>query len=149
MTLLALDLGTSTGYCVGTAQSHIVGEWSMKGGRFEGGGMRFVHMRKHLNDIHAAYPKLSQVYYEEVRRHAGVGASHAYGGYLATLTSWCEEAKIPYSGLPVGSIKSFWTSKGNASKEMMIAECIDRGYQPKTDNVADAIAIFHYGLSLT
>ena len=148
MTHLALDLGAATGWCVGTLASHISGEWSMKGGRFEGGGMRFVHMRRYLNDIHAGYPDLARVYYEEVRRHAGVSASHAYGGYLATLTAWCEDKEIPYSGLPVGSIKSYWTGKGNASKEMMIAECEDRGYAPKTDNIADAIAIFHYSWSL-
>lgn len=148
MTHLALDLGTATGYCVGMQANHISGEWNMKGGRFEGGGMRFVHFRKYLNDIHAAYPDLARVYYEEVRRHAGVSAAHAYGGYLATLTAWCEEKSLPYAGLPVGSIKSFWTGKGNASKEMMIAECLDRGYAPKGDNEADAVAIFHYSWSL-
>ena len=148
MTHLALDLGAATGYCVGTLASHISGEWSMKGGRFEGGGMRFVHFRKYLNDIHAGYPDLARVYYEEVRRHAGVGAAHAYGGYLATVTAWCEEKGIPYAGLPVGSIKSFWTGKGNAPKERMIAECTDRGYFPKGDNEADAIAILHYSFSL-
>lgn len=149
MTLLALDLGTSTGYCVGTAQSHMSGAWALKPRRHESSGVRFLKFRSYLNEVKGAWPDLKMVYYEEVRRHAGTDAAHIYGGLLAILTAWCVENEIEYQGLPVGSIKSFWTGKGNASKEMMIAECIDRGYQPKTDDEADGVAIFHYGLSLT
>ena len=37
-------------------------------------------------------------------RHAGTDASHVYGGFLATLTSWCEEPEVPSEGVPVGTI---------------------------------------------
>lgn len=141
---LALDLGTSTGFCIGTEASHISGHWSMKPGRFEGGGMRFVKFRTRLSELAAAY-KIDVCYYEEVRRHKGTDAAHVYGGLMAVLTAWCEEQGIPYEGLPVGEIKKAWTGNGNASKEMMIDECVDRGYQPQTSDEADAIAIFHLG----
>jgi Holliday junction resolvasome RuvABC endonuclease subunit len=145
-TILMVDLGTLSGFCVGTADNHISGVWNLKGGRYEGGGMRFVHFRKYLNDIAAAFA-IDQVYFEEVRRHKGVDAAHVYGGLMAVLTSWCEERGIPYSGLTVGNIKKNWTGLGNASKEAMIEVAEDRGYQPKDDNEADAIAGFHLGLS--
>ena len=45
------------------------------------------------------------MYFEEVRRHAGVDAAHACDGFPATLTARCEHNAIPYSGVPVGPIK--------------------------------------------
>lgn len=143
--ILALDLGTKCGFCVGTDNSHIAGHWNLKGGRFEGGGMRFLKFKIKLDEVHTAYP-ISSVYFEEVRRHRGVDAAHIYGGLLGTLTAWCEERGIPYEGLPVGEIKKNFTGSGNASKDMMVRECELRGYAPETDDEADAIAIFDLGL---
>lgn len=145
-TLLAIDLGTNCGYTVGTADNHISGAWNLKGGRFEGGGMRFVHFRKYLNDVGAAF-EIDQVFFEEVRRHQGVDAAHVYGGLLAVLQEWCETRGIPYSGLPVGEIKKSFTGSGNAGKDAMMLVAEDMGYQPKSSDEADAIAIFHLGLS--
>ena len=59
---------------------------------------------------------LDRVVYEQVRRHTGVDASHAYGGWLAILTAWCEHHVIPYEGVPVGTIKRFATGRGNADQ---------------------------------
>jgi Holliday junction resolvasome RuvABC endonuclease subunit len=139
--LLALDLGTVTGYAVSVSPGSIVsGVWNNKGGRYEGGGMRFLRFRSHLDEIHRAAP-VDVVYFEEVRRHIGTDAAHIYGGMLATLTAWCEEMKVPYEGVPVGSIKKFVAGKGNASKDDVLAAVRSLGYQPKDDNEADAIAL--------
>lgn len=139
--ILALDLGTTTGWCAGNRKMHMSGIWKLKPGRFEGGGMRFVKFRQALNDIHAAM-KIERVFFEEVRRHAGTDAAHVYGGLMAVLTEWCESNGIPYEGVPVGTIKAHWTGKGNAPKAAMIAEAVDRGYVTADDNEADAIALF-------
>jgi crossover junction endodeoxyribonuclease RuvC len=144
--ILALDLGTQCGFCTGTAQSHVSGTWNLKPSRFDGGGMRFIKLRTRLNEMHAAYP-LSAVYFEEVRRHRGVDAAHIYGGLMAVVTEWCEEHKVPYSGLPVGEIKKSWTGMGNASKDLMMQSALDKGYEVHSDDEADAIAIFHLGMS--
>lgn len=142
-TLLALDLGTTSGFCIGHDRaSNISGTANFKPDRYSGGGMRFVKFRAWLGELKAAYP-VDRVVFEEVRRHAGTDAAHVYGGLMATLTAWCEENNIPYEGVPVGTIKSSWTGKGNASKEMMIAEAIKRGYAPLDDNEADAVALWH------
>lgn len=139
--LLALDLGTTTGYCCGTKEHHVSGTWGLKQDRFAGGGQRFVKFRGHLNEIYNAY-KFDRVVFEEVRRHLGTDAAHVYGGLLAMLTAWCEEHSIPYQGVPVGTIKKFATSKGNASKADIIAAVRSWGYEPDDDNAADAIALF-------
>lgn len=142
--ILALDLGTHTGFCCGTAEHHVSGTWSFKNDRFSGGGMRYVKFRGTLNETYNAY-KFDQVVFEEVRRHAGTDAAHVYGGLLATLTAWCEEKSIPYQGVPVGTIKKFATGKGNASKDAMIAAVAKRwGLVTDDDNEADAFALFMY-----
>ena len=94
--ILALDLGTLAGWALRTADGHTVsGTESFKPGRFEGGGMRYLRFKRWLTELKATTDGLSAVYFEEVRRHAGVDAAHAYGGFLATLTAWCEHHQIP------------------------------------------------------
>lgn len=141
--LLALDLGTTTGFAVSPDFGAVVsGVWNNKGGRFEGGGMRYLRFRGHLDEIYAASP-FELVVFEEVRRHRGTDAAHVYGGMLATLTAWCEghDPKIPYEGVPVQTIKRFATGKGNAGKDDVIQAMVALGYKPADDNEADAIAL--------
>lgn len=144
--LLALDLGTSTGFCLGTQRSNVSGTQNFKPGRYDGGGIRFVRFRKWLNELKAAYP-IDHVVYEEVRRHNGTDAAHVYGGLMATLTAWCEENSVPYEGVPVGAIKKWATGKGNADKAAMKQAAVRLGYAPLTDDEADAICLFHTKLA--
>lgn len=141
--VLALDLGTKCGFCVGNDKNSMSGVWELKHDRFSGGGMRYVRFRSRLNEIKAAIP-IERVVFEEVRRHRGTDAAHVYGGLMAVLTEWCEENSIPYEAVPVGTIKKFWTGSGAASKEAMLEECAERGMAVADDNEADAVALFHY-----
>lgn len=150
--MLALDLGTTTGFAVGSPNNIVTGTWDLKPGRGDGGGMRFVKFRARLNELHAAM-KFSAVFYEEVRKHRGTAAAHVYGGLQAVLTEWCEHNGVPYEGVPVQTIKKFATGKGNADKEAVKAYVRTLGYEPADDNEADAIALYHckaveYGAAL-
>ena len=146
---LALDLGTATGWALRTPDGHIVsGSESFKPRRFEGGGMRYLRFKRWLTELKATTDGLGAVYFEEVRRHIGVDAAHAYGGFLATLTAWCEHHQIPYSGVPVGTIKRHATGKGNAGKDLVIAAMRALGHQPADDNEADALALLGFALTL-
>lgn len=151
MTILALDLGTTTGWARQILGSKYItpsdfriggniihGTVSFKPGRFEGGGMRFLRFSRWLEE---AIQGADEVVFEEVRRHAATDAAHVYGGMLAVLTASCEEKGIPYSGIPVGTIKKHATGKGNASKAEMMAVIRAKGYTVQDDNEADAIAI--------
>ena len=91
--------------------------------------------------------ELDVVFYELVMSHKGADAAHIYGGLQALLTAWCEEHEIPYQGIGVGTVKKFWTGKGNANKEKMIAETNRRGFIVTDDNEADAIAVLECGIS--
>ena len=103
--ILALDLGTTTGWALLTRDSSIAsGSQSFKPQRFEGGGMRFLRFKRWLTEIKQSADGLDAVYFEEVRRHLGVDAAHGYGGFMAHLTAWYEHHRIPYQGIPVGTI---------------------------------------------
>ena len=121
-TILALDLGTTTGWAM-TGRDGLIsgGSESFKPQRFEGGGMRYLRFKRWLTDIKQCADGLDWVVFEEVCKHAGVDAAHAYGGFMAHLTAWCEHHQIPYQGVPVGTIKKYATGKGNAGKAEMIA----------------------------
>lgn len=141
--LLALDLGTKTGWATNSNAGITHGMQEFKNDRFSGGGMRFLKFEKWLMQL----PKPSQVVFEEVRRHAATDAAHVYGGLMATLTKWCEQNKIPYQGVPVGTIKKFWSGKGGCGKDIMVAEAKRRGFNIEDDNIADALALLHYWLN--
>ena len=78
----------------------------------------------------------------------GVDAAHAYGGFMAHLTAWCEHHQIPYTGIPVGTIKKSACGKGNAGKQEIIDAMVARGHSPVDDNEADALALLYYGIGL-
>ena len=87
-TILALDLGTTMGWALRARDQQIAhGFVSLRPQRFEGGGMRFLRFKRWLTELKGAATDIHAVYFEEVRRHAGVDAAHVYGGLMATLTS--------------------------------------------------------------
>jgi Holliday junction resolvasome RuvABC endonuclease subunit len=148
-TLLALDLGTQTGWALHSRDGAITsGSQSFKPQRFEGGGMRYLRFKRWLSDIKQCNDGIDQVVFEEVRRHAGVDAAHAYGGFMGQLSAWCEHHQIPYQGIPVGTLKKHATGKGNASKDEMVAAMKLRGHAPADDNEADAIALLYLALDV-
>lgn len=145
--ILALDLGTTTGWAMRTTSGVILsGSRGFRPHRFEGGGMRYLRFNGWLESMHEHAGSIDAVYFEEVRRHAGTDAAHVFGGFLASLTAWCEQREIPYEGVPVGTIKRFAAGRGNADKQAMIAAIRARGYSPTDDNEADAIALLLWAI---
>ncbi|MEI8395390.1 MAG: hypothetical protein WCF85_11685 [Rhodospirillaceae bacterium] len=146
--ILALDLGTHTGWALRARDGTITsGTVSFQPGRFEGAGMTFLRFRGWLEVIADLAHGLNMVVFEEVRRHAGTTAAHVYGGFLAHLTAWCEHERVPYQGVPVGTIKRHATGKGNAGKDAVIAAMKAKGHTPIDDNEADALAILYWALA--
>ena len=140
--LFCLDLGTRTGWATHDGAGTITsGTEDFTPGRFEAGGMRFLKFKRWLTDVKEALDGVDIVYFEEVRRHAGADAAHAYGGFMAHLTAWCEHHEIPYEGVPVGTIKKFIAGKGNANKQAVINAVCKLGFTPGDDNEADALAL--------
>lgn len=147
-TILALDLGTTTGWALRSSDGAITsGSAGFRPQRFEGGGMRFLRFKRWLAELKDMTGGIHALYFEEVRRHVSTDAAHAYGGFLATLTAWCEHHQIPYQGVPVGTIKKHATGKGNASKDDVLSAMRALGHAPADDNEADALALLRWAIA--
>jgi crossover junction endodeoxyribonuclease RuvC len=150
-TVLSLDLGTKMGWALYYERKdgkylELSGVNDFSAKRFEGGGMRYLNFRKWLDVNHGVHSAIDihEVYFEEVNHSGWRNSSAVYGGFLATLSCWCEQHKIPYKGVPVTTIKKFITGKGNANKADVIKAIQARGYDIKDDNQADAMALSLY-----
>jgi hypothetical protein len=145
--ILALDLGQRTGWAVRSRDGAIAsGVHEFRPGRFEGGGMIWLRFRAWLQEVDETAGGVGVVVFEEVRRHLGPSAAHAYGGYLAHLTAWAEANRVPYQGVPVGTIKRHIAGRGNADKQAVIAAVKALGFSPADDNEADALALLHWAI---
>lgn len=148
LTVLALDLGTITGWAVaprgGVLRS---GSFELQPSKLGGNGRRWIAFREWLTSTAREVGGVHAVYYEDVKNHAGTIAAHVYGGYLAMLEAWCAANNIPLHGVGVGTVKKHFTGNGAAKKPAMIAEAERRGIKVIDDNHADAIAILAYGVA--
>lgn len=147
--ILALDLGTKTGWAVLSIGKAVSGvqDFSPRH-RNDGGGMRYLAFQRWLTVVHQDVGGIKEIYFEEVRRHRGTDAAHVYGGFMAFLTAWCDERNIPYQGVPVGTIKKHATGKGNANKEAMVAAIEAKGRQVQDHNEADALWLLSYAVNV-
>jgi Holliday junction resolvasome RuvABC endonuclease subunit len=157
--ILALDLGTKTGWAIGRKETslHIHGSHDLfyyRSGvidftpkRMQSHGQRYIEFKRFLSELYIKY-KFTWCCYEEVRKHVGVDAAHMYGGFKAHLDAWCIENDIENQGIPVGTIKKHITGHGRADKDQMI-EAVKTKLKifPKDHNEADAIALCDYILT--
>ena len=109
--------------------------------------MIWLRFRAWLQEIDETSGGVGVVVFEEVRRHLGTGAAHAFGGYLSHLTAWAEANRIPYQGVPVGTIKRHIAGKGNADKQAVIEAVRRLGFAPADDNEADALALLNWAIA--
>jgi hypothetical protein len=146
--VFALDLGQHTGWALRTTDGLITsGTAQFRPSRFEGGGMVYLRFRAWLQELDETAGGIGAVFFEEVRRHLGAAASHAYGGYLAHLTAWAEALRLPYEGVPVGTIKRHATGRGNAGKDEVIAAVRTKSFVPADNNEADALALLDWAVA--
>jgi Holliday junction resolvasome RuvABC endonuclease subunit len=139
-TFAFFDLGTTCGFAVGEHEGSLTcGELKLKLSRFDAWAMRLINFQRYLEELHKT-GKFTHVGYEEVRSHAGTDAAHCYGALMGVLQVFCMKHGIPFEGVAVGTLKKYMTGKGNASKGEMIQAARDRGFEPASDNEADAIA---------
>lgn len=142
--ILALDLGTATGWATLNRDGVIAcGTETFPSGKRNHPGQRWAAFRAWLNrtiengQVHA-------IAYEDVKRHLGTDAAHAYGAFRALLEMVAASHNVQLLPVGVGTIKKTWTGRGNADKAAMLAEAKRRGFQPESDDAADALAILSW-----
>lgn len=149
MRILALDLGTKTGWAFGTTKDSDrvysgVQDFSLKRG--ESPGMRLLNFDKWVYEILTKH-KPKMVAYEMPHQRGGY-ATQLLLGMLGILHVACTKAGIEYSSVHSATLKKFATGSGRASKEDMISVAIlkfDR--EIIDDNEADALHILGWARS--
>ena len=145
-TILSLDLGTTTGWALAKDAEIRSGTICFKPTPFDSQDCRFTRFKRWLVNLKATYGGIDHIVYEAVRRHNGTIAGQTYGGFMGTLQVFGDHHRIPYEGVPVGTIKKFAAGKGNASKLDMMNAMEKRGHKVKDDNEADALALLYWRL---
>jgi len=152
MNILAIDPGTKCGYCVMQGKRIIAsGTWDLSVKRGEGGGMRFIRLRKYLDEVCKQYPP-DFVLYEASGHFRSIAASAVYHGIVGKIMEHCEDGKLAYEGVPLATLKVYATGKGNANKEAMRAAAERRlsgvfhGLSEADDNEIDAVWLGLWGL---
>ena len=146
MQILAIDPGTSCGWCLYNTDTMAIysGVWDLKPSRFESASMRFLKLKCALEMAEDGFKGgFDVISYEEVRRHMSTDAAHAYGGYIATIQMFSETMKIPLTTVTVQAVKQIATGKGRGKgtdKKAMLAaaQATWPGYKFASDDESDA-----------
>lgn len=151
--ILALDLGTKTGYALrrrdgstrhGTEVFTPRKSWSE--------GQKWARYRAWLAGV-INDEKVHRVVYEQVIRHEVKGrpvwdAAHAYGAFEAITHMVCDGFNIQAHGVNLSTVKKSFTGSGRAKKEDVMLQAKARGFKVVDDNNADALAILHWAVDL-
>jgi len=148
--VLALDLGTKLGWAIRHRDGRIEsGHHDFSPARGEPEGLRFLRFRAWLYDtkrrLETAGESIAEIRYERVDfiRPGQAYSAHVLGGNWGTVTAWAAHHGIACQGVPVGTIKRAVTGKGNSKKPAIMAAIKAMGFDPRTTDEADALAVLH------
>jgi hypothetical protein len=110
MNILALDLGTTTGFSLQKEGEIIYGTKKLRHDK-NASGARFLDFRNWLIETISAH-NIHMVFFERVYGHKGTAAAQCFGGFMYTLAAVCEELSIECIGIPVCTIKKVATGIG-------------------------------------
>lgn len=124
MKLLALDLGTKTGWALHENGCNTSGTWVLaKAKEIRAQKLakldRCCDMRAgRLNDFIASVePNLDAIWFEDVQFASTTYQGHLWGGLRAVVQ--LRYPRIRLVAIPVGTLKKFATNHGGATKDMM------------------------------
>lgn len=143
--ILALDLGKEVGWAANTPGSRTSGVEDFSHQWGESAGMCMLRFKGWLDRI-TTMTQTTEIHFELVQGYRSGAAARVWAGFWSHLLSWCEEAAIPCSGVPVATLKKWATGKGNANKQTMIDAAVARGWNPADHNEADALWLLDYVL---
>ena len=154
LTVLALDLATTTGFAVlaaGVVSSGSVSFARQKGRKHvpdEHEGVAYIRFQKWLREALALYKPTVVVFEEPMGNFKNAAARNIIVGFRGIMMSTVAYYNLTAWGYPQGRVKMFWTGKGNAKKPEMVAETKRRfpDLELTTDDEADALAVLHLHL---
>ena len=140
-----------TGWAVGTPDGPVAcGLLDTSGRRFDSLGVRFMKFERGIAELLDTH-KPSLVVFEEHRAHHGVQAAQTLGAVTALVMKLSDERSIPYTAVPVKTLKKHATGSATASKILMVAAARKKfpSMAPRivSDVVADALHMMQWGLT--
>jgi Holliday junction resolvasome RuvABC endonuclease subunit len=141
MRILALDLGTKTGWAWSDGVRVESGVNTLVLRKEESPGMRYVRFRKWFDDM--CLLSLPDVVVCEKPHLRGFGATHFLTNLLGRVEEECAIRGVQHSTCHTGTLKKHATGYGNASKDEMvkIAQAIFSDRLVADDNEADALLL--------
>ncbi len=144
MNILALDLGTRTGWAVAENDRTESGVQVFDVKRGESPGMRYLRFNCWLEDVAAGRWKPDVIVFEQAH-HRGGAATGVAAGFSTRVLEFCARYGIEHPSVHTATLKKFATGKGNADKGAMVEEARKRfGPDLEDDNEADALWLLEY-----
>lgn len=148
--IIAFDLGANMAFAAshpsGIAQT---GHETFKGDRKTRAGATLLWVHKVLREQKAInwHPtQIDAVFYERPFAR-GMDATRSLWGLAGLVEAQATNAALPVVDMPPGTIKSWATGKGHATKEEMIAAAQIMGYTGTNEHEADAFLGLQYALA--
>ncbi len=153
MRILALDLGTKSGWALWDGARIESGVQDFTKQRGESNGMLFLKFNRWLHETvydHYIHSVKDTLIAFEQAHHRGGAATEIAVGLMTRVLEFCARYGIEHTSVHSMTLKKFATGRGNASKEEMIQRVRRRGlvhldYIPD-DNEADALWLLIYAL---
>jgi Holliday junction resolvasome RuvABC endonuclease subunit len=144
MNVLALDLGTCTGWATNVHGRDESGVQTFDVKRGESPGMRYVRFNAWLGQWAPDGWRPDLIVYEQTHNRGGA-ATEVAAGFATRVQEFCARHGIEHSAVHSATLKKFATGRGNAKKpEMIEAARVRFGYQGEDDDEADALALLHF-----
>lgn len=145
--ILALDLVTNTGWAVRRRDGTIsYGTEKFQLNKKQHPGQRWINFQHWLHRILESENVHQLVFENVVFGHSSSAANNAYGAFLGFVQACAATRNIECLGVAVPTVKKAWTGSGRADKAAMIEQAKKRGFDPDSDNAADALAILSWAV---
>lgn len=143
MKVLALDLGTHTGWALAENGGLESGVQVFDVKRGESPGMRYLRFNRWLEEMAGADPKPDVVVFEQAH-HRGGAATEVAAGFSTRVLEFCARHGIEHASVHTATLKKFATGKGNADKTLMVEAARKFKLDLADDNEADALWILEW-----
>ena len=135
MKILALDPATACGWAHSDGPS---GTFDLSVRRDESGGMRLIRFRGKLDEV-KRNAGVDVVAFEASRNMKFGNAVRVAAQLQGVIEMWCTDNGVEYRGYSPTEVKKFATGTGKAQKGAMIEAARRRGWNPSTEDEADAL----------
>jgi Holliday junction resolvasome RuvABC endonuclease subunit len=143
--ILALDLGTTTGWAYREGARIESGVQTFDVKRGESPGMRYVRFNRWLDEMMRLRRGALLVF--EQAHHRGGAATEVAAGFSTRVLECAARLDLEHAAVHTATLKKFATGKGNAKKAEMLGAVCRRWKAVTDDNEADAIALLYYAIA--